>query len=85
LFGDEAVEGLILVEGVDDVVAVAPGGRLGTVALVAVGFGIAGDVEPVPRPAFAVFGPVKQAIDDVLIGIGRLVVQEGLLLLRRRW
>lgn len=41
---DEAVVGLVRVEGVNDVVAVTPRVRLRTIALVAVAFGVADEV-----------------------------------------
>ena len=54
LLEDEAVVRLVGVEGADDVVAVAPGVGPRFVELVAVGLGVAGEVEPVPAPALAV-------------------------------
>ena len=54
LLEDEAVERLVGVEGADDVVAIAPGVGPRFVELVAVGVGVAGEVEPVPAPALAV-------------------------------
>ena len=54
LLKNEAVERLVVVESADDVIAVAPDVRLGSVALVAIGLGIANEVEPVPRPPLAV-------------------------------
>ncbi len=54
LLDDESLEGFIIVEGGDDVIAVAPGGRMGDVFVHAIGVGVAGDVEPVLSPAFAV-------------------------------
>src|SRR5262249_51118922 len=53
LFGNEAIKRLILIEGVNDIIAVAPGAWLGPVALVTVRFGIAGYIEPVQGPALA--------------------------------
>ena len=52
LFGDEAVEGQVGVEGLDDVIAPAPH-RAGGVVIEAVGVGVTGDVEPVLGEAFA--------------------------------
>ena len=54
LLDDEAVVRLVGVERADDVVAVPPGVGPGLVELVAVGVGVAGQVEPVPAPALAV-------------------------------
>ena len=50
VFGQEAVERLVVVERVDDVVAVAPGVRLRPVSFVAIRLRVADDVEPVSRP-----------------------------------
>ena len=84
LLADEAVVGLVVVERADDVVAVAPGVGLGVVALVAVGLGEPDEVEPVPAPLLAVAGRVEQAVDQLLVGVGRRVVDEGVDLLGRR-
>ncbi len=54
LFADEAVVGLVRLEGMDDVVAVAPGVGALEIQFEAVGIGVANDVEPFGGPAFAV-------------------------------
>src|SRR5258708_6804157 len=58
LFDDELVERFVLVERVDDVVAIGPRVRInGTLALaieLSLGVRVARDVEPVAAPAFAV-------------------------------
>ena len=54
LLQHEAVVGLVGVEGVDDVVAITPGVGAVVVGLVAVAVGVADEVQPVARPAFAV-------------------------------
>ena len=66
LLHDEAVVGLVRVEAADDVVAVPPGVGPGLVELVAVGVGVAGQVEPVPAPALAVTRDGEQPVDDLL-------------------
>ena len=86
LLADEAVEGEIVVEGVDDVIAITPG-FLQDEATKRQRFGVAGDVEPVPAPAFAELRHGEQLIDGVghrlvEIFLGRLF--EGVHLLRRR-
>ena len=81
---DELRVRLVAVERPDDVVAVAPGVRPIGVLLVAVGFGVAHQVEPVAGPALAVVRAGEQAIDQLLVGVGRSVVHEGVHLLRRR-
>ena len=54
LFLDKAVVGLVLVIGLDDVIAVAPGGRSEVVDAEAVAVGIAHEVEPRAGHALAV-------------------------------
>ena len=81
------VVGLVVVEAADDVVAIAPGERLGAVALVAVGLGVADQVEPVPAPLLAVVRRGEQAIDQLLVGRSRRSAKsfdERIDLLRRR-
>ena len=69
----------------DDPVAVAAAvgvqSRLERVGLV---LGVAGHVEPVPAPALAVVRRGQQPVDHLGEGVGRLVGQERLDLLRRR-
>ena len=84
LFADEAVIRLVFVKGVDDVVAIAPGVGTGLVGLESFAFGIAGQVEPVARPALAVMWRVEQAIDDRLERFRGVVVEEGLHFFRCR-
>jgi hypothetical protein len=81
---DEAVERLVLVEGLDDVVAVAPDVRPRAVGVVAVAVGITCQVEPAPRLALAVARRREKPVDQLLVGLRRLVVDERLDLLRRR-
>ena len=84
LLADELVVRLVVVERVDDVVAIAPGVRVGEVPRRAGRLAVAGDVEPVPAPAFAERGRGEQPVDDLLEGVGRRVVDEGVDLLGRR-
>ena len=83
----ESVVGQVGVEGVDDPVAV--GGCVDEASFfasvdVALGVGVAGDVEPVSSPAFAVPGGVEQAVDEsagrasaVLGGVGDEAIDVG--------
>ena len=66
---NEAVEGQVAVESVDDVVAEGPGIGPDVVLLVAVRFTVADDVEPVAAPSFAVGGRSKEAVDQLFIGV----------------
>src|SRR5207245_5172230 len=54
---------LILIQGMDHVVAVTPRVRALAVGFVAVGFRVAHDIQPVLSPAFAVVGRSQQALD----------------------
>ena len=84
---EESVVGQVGVEGMDDPVAV--GGCVDEAGFfasvdVALGVGVAGDVEPVSSPAFAVPGGVEQAVDEsagrtgtVVGGVGDEAVDVG--------
>ena len=74
---EEAVVRLVVVEALDDVVAVSPGVRLGGVELVAVGLGVADQVQPVPAPALAVARGREQSVDHLVVSLGRSVGEEG--------
>jgi hypothetical protein len=76
VFAEKGVVGEVLIEGADDVVAVAPGFVLVEIELVAAGFGEADEVEPVAGPAFAVSGGGEEAVDDLFVGVGAGVVEE---------
>ena len=77
LLFDEAVEGEVGVEGLDDVVAVAEGVGVDVVLVHAGGIGETGDVEPVPTPAFAVLGRGEEAVDDFGKALGGVVGEKG--------
>ena len=77
LFVQEPVVGLVAVERIDHVVAIPPGERLGRVALVAVGLGVANQVQPVPAPGLAVTGRGEQPIDQSLVGIADWSAQKS--------
>ena len=70
LFADETVEGFVVVEGANDVVAVAPHTRTKLVAFIAIGVGIADDVQPEPCLAFAVMGRCEEFIDGAVPCVG---------------
>ena len=54
LFLHEAIVWLVLVEGFDDVIAIAPGVRIVDVGLKTAAIAVSDDVEPVPGPSFSV-------------------------------
>ena len=64
---DKLVVGEVFVEGPDDPVAVgvAPGMRLFLEEDVALVVGVAGQVEPMASPAFAIVGRLQQLLDHV--------------------
>ena len=85
LLDDELVERLVRVERADDVVAILPSPlALGVRIRVAIGVRVARDVEPVPPPTLAVMWRREQAVEQLLVGVGRSVLLEGLDLRRRR-
>ena len=83
LIDDKLIVGLVAIQRRDDPVAVFPN-LAGRVDGVAVGIGVARDIEPRARPAFAVVGRVEQARDDALVSVGRLVVEKRVHFGRRR-
>ena len=77
LLGDEVGPGFVVVEGVDDPVAV--GIELAVVVEVeAVGVAVADGVEPVAGHVFAVAGGGEEAVDELGIGVGGGVLEKGL-------
>ena len=76
LLAREPVEGLVVVEGPQDVVAVGPDVP-GIVGVVADRVGEAHDVEPADGHALAVLRRGQEAVDQPLVGAGRGVGLEG--------
>ena len=56
LFAHELIVGQIAIEGLDDVIAIAPGVGVAMVFIGTGGICVAGDIHPVPAPTFAVAG-----------------------------
>lgn len=77
VFADELVVWFVLVEGIDDVVAEAPGVGEDEGATAAAGLGKAGDVEPMTAPAFAKFGSREEVVDDGFESGGGGVGEKG--------
>src|SRR5437762_2750309 len=77
LFEQEAVEGRVVVERLDHVIAITPGAGTKAIILEALRFGIADDIEPVPRPAFAVVRTDEQAFHELFVSVSGRVVDEG--------
>ncbi len=84
LLAEELVVGFIVVEGIDDVVAIAPGVGDGEVGGLAGRVGIAHDIEPVPSPALTVVRRGQQPIDQPFVSVRCRVVHEGLDVVRGR-
>ena len=78
LLANELVIRQVVIEGFDDVVAIAPGVGIAMVLVVAGGVGIACDVEPMASPAFAIARRGEQAIYHAGKSSGRRVSLEGL-------
>ena len=73
----------VLIHRLNHIVAVVPGVGDVVIELMPARVGIAGQIEPVPPPAFPEVGRSEQPIDDLLMGIGRLICQERLDRFRR--
>ncbi len=76
LLDGEAVVGKVAVEGLDHPIAVTPN-RAQRVATIPARVGVAGEVEPHPRPAFAEGRGGEQAIDELLVGCRARIAGEG--------
>ena len=78
LLADELAIGLVLVVGVDDVVAIPPGILPDIVLLEPGRIGIAGHIHPVSAPALAVLRRGEQPLDQPLpraaVGVGKKLV-----------
>ena len=77
LLANELVERFVRVEGIDEVVAVAPGVLGENVVGGPDHVGIAGEIEPVPRPAFPVAFRGEETIHDHLEGLRRGILCKG--------
>ena len=76
LVNDEAVIRQVLVERLNDPIAIEPDfARL--VFFVAIGIGVVRGVEPVAGPHFAVVRGSEEAVDLLFVGVGGLVADEG--------
>ena len=75
LLDQELVVGQVLIERADHVVPVGVGERIAPLLgkYITLGIGVAGYIQPVPSPAFAVVRRGQQAIDDFREGIGGAV------------
>ena len=84
LFDRELVKRHVGVEGINDPLAVAPGVGPDLVFFIAIGVGVAGEVEPLAGPFFAVVGGVEVSFDESFVGVGPEVGEEVCDLLGRR-
>lgn len=73
VFTNELMVGFILIEGIDDVVAEAPGVGKDERASAAGGLGEAGDIEPMAAPAFSKFRAGEEGVDHALKCRGGLI------------
>ena len=76
LFDGESVEAFIRVEGADDVVAIWRDVS-GVVGVIAGGVGVADEIEPPHSHALAVMRGCEEFLDELFVGVGSLVVHEG--------
>src|SRR5581483_4883883 len=84
LFNDELVVRLVLVERLDQVIAIPPRGFEVSVVLVAGTVGVAGHIHPMPRVPLAVVLGSQRTYNYLLPGLGGLVIQKSVQLSRRR-
>ncbi len=75
LLDQKSAERLVIVERVDNVVAISPSVTESQVLIKSVRIGIPGDVQPVPSPANTVLRRFQQALDHFLEGVSRVVCQ----------
>ena len=75
LFG-EAIVRLVVIERLDDVVAVAPGDQQIRILLETGGIAITREIEPVSSPFFAIARRRQQTVDHLFPGIGRAIPEE---------
>ena len=69
---EEAIVGFVLIEGVDHVVAVTPGFRVGHVHFAAGALGVANNIQPMPTPALAKLGTLQHEVDGGSHGLVRI-------------
>jgi hypothetical protein len=70
LLSNEAVIWLVLIERIDDVIAITPDIGSRFIALEAFAIGLAGQVEPVARPSFAVTRGGQQPVHHFRESVG---------------
>ncbi len=73
----ELIEGLVLIERANQVIAIGPD-VFAVVVMEAVSVGVARIVKPVAGALLAEGGPGEEPVNQVLVGLGRLVADEGL-------
>ena len=76
LLDHEFVVRLVLVEGVDDIVPIAPGIRQIGIPFVAGGVGITGEVEPETRPTLTVARVGQEFVHELFISLGIWIIDE---------
>ena len=77
LFAHEAVVGFVGVKAFDDPISVRPDVGTVGVLVVAIAFGVTGEVEPMLGPALPVTGGLEESVDEGFVCGGGWVVQEG--------
>ena len=85
LLADELVVGLVLIEGADHVVPVAPCFAFFSVPLVAIALGKADDIQPVAPPPLSIARTGQQRLDLPRPSLRRRIAFEGRDLLGGRW
>src|SRR5438105_12685790 len=78
LLAKETIIRFVFVERFDDVIAIAPDVGPRFILFETLALGVAGEVQPMPRPAFAVMGRGQELLDHLLEGLRRSVGQESI-------
>ena len=73
----EAVVRLVLVVGLDDVIAEAPGGRAEVIDAEAIAIGVTDEVEPRTGHPLAIGRRSEETVDELLVGLRVGVLDEG--------
>jgi hypothetical protein len=81
----KTIVGLVVIEGLDYVIAIAPGFERVRVLFETGSIGITHQIEPMPAPFFSVARRDKQRIDKLLPGVWRLIAQKRAHLFGRGW
>ena len=84
LLDDETIVRFVIIEGADDIIAIAPGVRPFIIVGESVRIGISNHVEPMLAPLLTIARTIQKTFYDLLEGFWRLVFHKGVDFRRRR-